>query len=352
MEGFKVGKSNIKMDLEQRIEALAALGNYIGERSNQLDEAILKSNHYNKWFTEDNVNQSLKAIATHYLDPVRMEKWLSGYSINGSSDKTVGLVMAGNIPLVGFHDFLTVLATGNKVQLKLSSKDQYLLPHLIENLIALEPGFNERIQVVERLNGFDAVIATGGNNSARYFEYYFGKYPHVIRKNRNSIAILTGNETEEELIALGKDIFQYFGLGCRNVSKLFVPKEYNFEHLLKTLEPFNTVMDHEGYKHNYDYQRTLLLMNQVPHFASDFLMLSENKSIHSPISTLYYEYYDSINDLKSLIVNHQSDIQCVISKEDLPNALPFGKAQEPELWDYADDVDTVEFLQSLHTKLV
>lgn len=335
------------LDLSKKIEALSKLGEYMQQEDEALNEVKLKSFHYNKWFTRDNVNQSLKAIATQYLDADKLEKWLSEYSGTGNSNKTVGLVMAGNIPLVGFHDFLTVLITGNNAQIKLSSKDQYLLPFIIDRLIEIEPGFKDQIQLVERLKGFDAVIATGGNNSARYFEYYFGKYPHIIRKNRNSVAVLTGDETEEELLALGKDIFQYFGLGCRNVSKLYVPREYDFEHLLKTLEPYSHVMDLENYKHNYDYQRTLLLMNQVPHFASNFLILSENESIHSPISTLYFEYYDAIDNVQSKIKNQKSEIQCVISKADLLVALPFGKAQEPELWDYADEVDTVKFLVSL-----
>lgn len=332
------------MHLEKRIKALAQLGSYLASDSDELEGVKLKSYHHNKWFTENNVNQSLKAVISHYLDSKKLEQWIAPYSINGSSNKTIGLVMAGNIPLVGFHDFLTVLITGNKVLVKLSSKDQFLLPFITDKLIEIEPGFKEQIAWVDRLKDFDAVIATGSNNAARYFEYYFGKYPHIIRKNRNSVAVLTGEETESDILELGKDIFQYFGLGCRNVSKLYVPKGYDFDALLHALQPFHTVRDHDGYKNNYDYQRTLLLMNLIPHHANEFIMLSENQSLHSPISALYFEYYDSLDEVQSKIVNLKSEIQCVVSNAGLPNTLPFGKAQEPELWDYADEVDTVEFL--------
>ena len=338
------------MSLEERIKVLSAWGMAIEAGSEELEKAKKLSSAYNKWFTIENIEFALDSIVQQYLVEQKLREWIFRYDIPGENKlpKTIALVMAGNIPLVGFHDLLCVLITGNKPQLKLSSKDKYLLPVLLDMLYEIEPHVKNDIEVVERLNTFDGVIATGSNNSARYFEYYFGKYPHIIRKNRNSVAVLTGKETAEEIKDLGEDIFRYFGLGCRNISKLYVPRDYDFEKLLKNLGQYEYVMDNEGYKHNYDYNRTLLLMNREDHHAGDFLMIKKDTRLASPIANLYYEEYETKDELNEKLEQQKESIQCVVTKADLNReTIPLGQSQIPALWNYADDVDTVEFLLKL-----
>jgi len=252
--------------------------------------------------------------------------------------------MAGNIPLVGFHDFLSVLITGNKVLAKLSSNDTVLLPFLAKKLIEIEPGFAELIEFTEeRLSNFDAVIATGSNNTARYFEYYFGKYPSIIRKNRNSVAILTGNETPEQLDALAEDIFRYFGLGCRNVSKLFLPKDYNFDPFFNAMYGWKEIINNNKYINNYDYNKAVYLMSNIELLDNEFLLLKEDNGFSSPISVVFYQYYESEDELRKYLSENKEHIQAIVSEKD----IPFGAAQKPQLWDYADGVDTVSFLLNL-----
>lgn len=256
--------------------------------------------------------------------------------------------MAGNIPLVGFHDLLSVLITGNKALVKLASNDKKILPILIQYLIKIEPEFCNMVEFTEeKLTNFDAVIATGSNNSARYFEYYFGKYPHIIRKNRNSVAVLTGNETQEELALLGKDIFQYFGLGCRSVSKIFVPRNYNFELFFKAVYPYSNLLDYKKYSNNYDYNKAVYLMSLFPILDNGFLLLKEDFSYTSPIATLFYEYYDSLQELINKLAADKDQLQCIVSNEMILNSIPFGSTQSPDLWDYADGIDTIDFLLKL-----
>ncbi len=340
------------LNLKERIKALGKLGEYILEEKPELNEIANTAHHHNKWFTPDNIKYALKAIAENFLDEKEINEWLSKYSLpENNSAKNIGLVMAGNIPLAGFHDLLCVLLTGNKAMIKLSSKDNDLLPFLLSKLVEFEPGFANSFEFIERLKAMNAVIATGSNNSSRYFEYYFGKYPHIIRKNRNSVAVLTGNETKADLIRLGDDIFLYFGLGCRSVSKLYVPEGYSFDSFFDALSPFSTVMMHDGYKNNYDYNRTLLMMNNIPHFASDFLMLHKSDKLSSPIATLYFEYYNSEEQVNDALSNLKDEIQCVVSSGNLnisfSDSVPFGKSQQPAPDNYADGVDTIRFLVSL-----
>lgn len=323
----------------------ADLGKFLIEGNKKLDAVIRDSYLHNHWFTEENIRLSLEAISQNFLDKNKLSQWLSKYPMEKKRRRaTIGLVMAGNIPLVGFHDFLCVLISGNNVLIKLSSKDEFLLPFIASQLSAIDDEFKNKIRFVERLKDFDAVIATGSDNSARYFNYYFGKYPHIIRKNRSSVAVLTGDETEEQLSLLGKDIFQYFGLGCRNVSKIYVPKRYSFNKFFEAIEPFRKVIDHNKYKNNYDYNCTLLLMNNTPYLSNDFLMLVEKCELVSPIATLYYEYYKNEHELKRKLESQKENIQCTIYP---PSFIEFGKAQETELWDYADNVDTLKFLFSI-----
>ena len=305
---------------------------------------IQLSQSHNGWFTPEQVYFAIQSWA-EALTEDNLDKWLKNYTINYTEPKTVGLVLAGNIPLVGFHDFLSVLVTGNKVLVKTSSNDQHLLPFLAKYLITVEPKLANSIQLTEgKLEGFDAVIATGSNNTARYFEYYFKNKPAIIRKNRNSAAILTGNETKEDLIALGEDIFRYFGLGCRNVSKLFVPQGYDFKEFFEAMFTYGNIIHYEKYANNYDYNKAVFLMSNFKILDNEFLTLKEDTSYASPISSVFYEYYDSIDSLKQKLEAEHEHLQCVVSNNVTENSILFGQTQKPALWDYADNVDTISFL--------
>jgi hypothetical protein len=357
------------MNKSKRIKAFVELGNFLSQFSSEntkQTENPLNALYYenfksllskvsleNRWFTPLHVHASIHGICS-FLKEEKLTKWMARYPI---SDENTGIkvavIMAGNIPMVGFHDLLCVLISGHRFIGKLSSKDNQLLNFVAQLLIAINPEFESLIHFQsERLSGenkFDAIIATGSNNSARYFEAYFSKYDHIIRRNRNSLAVLSGKEGDEELKALGKDVFMYFGLGCRNVSKLYLPKNYNIPHLLDCWNDYSFVKTHNKYMNNYDYQRSLLLMNRIEHLDNGFLLLRENQEISSPIGVVNYEYYSEINDLKIKLNTNSDLIQCIVSTE-VKNAIPFGKTQEPELWDYADDVDSMEFLSQLKSK--
>jgi hypothetical protein len=260
------------------------------------------------------------------------------------------LILAGNIPLVGFHDVLSVLASGHHALIKSSTQDARLIKKVLERLIAIEPAFEGSFTFVERLENFDAVIATGSNNTSRYFEYYFGKVPHIIRKNRNSVAVLTGDETTEQLYLLGHDIFDYFGLGCRNVSKLFVPKGYDLIKFFEAIEPYNSIINHHKYNNNYDYNKSIYLVNRDTHLDNSFLLLKEDKSFTSPLAVLFFEYYEDIESLEELLKQENAHIQCIVSELPLNTGnqvVTFGQSQHPQLWDYADGVDTMDFLTKL-----
>lgn len=354
------------MTLDNRINALATLGSFLKQFSEQGEKQddnplnnvfyndfneLVQSVHYNNgWFTEDNVRNAIGAIASS-LNQDLLVGWLSRYII--SDDKTaknVAVIMAGNIPMVGFHDMLCVLLSDNKFTGKLSSDDKLLLPYVAKILIAIEPQFANYIEFTEgQLKNIDAVIATGSNNSARYFEYYFGKYPHIIRKNRNSAAILSGKESKEDLKLLGKDIFQYFGLGCRNVSKLFVPRGYKFDTFYESIFEYQYVVNNNKYGNNYDYNRTVYLMgNNESLLDNNFLLLKEDPSYSSPIGVLFYEFYDEISALNQRLHNEKEQIQCIVStSSEIDHVVPFGEGQCPKLDDYADGVDTMEFLGGL-----
>ena len=333
------------MNIERRITAFAALGDFVLKNPVSLQEIVNKTFIYNTWFTIDNINQALQNIAIEFLNKEKLENWISGYGskITTHDTKTIAIVAAGNIPMVAFHDILCVLISGNKLQLKLSEKDQYLLPFLLEQLINIEPDFKELISIQFKLEKFDAIIATGSNNTAKHFAYYFGKYKNIIRRNRNSVAILTGEETKEDIENLGHDIFDYFGLGCRNVSKIFVPEKYDLYSLKDGLTKHIGVNQHNQYMNNLDYQRTLYLMNQTPLIDIDFINIVENNSLHSPISCLHVERYKTLEDVKKNIAEQTENIQCVVGKD----YLEFGKSQQPGLSDYADNVDTMEFILNL-----
>lgn len=307
-------------------------------------DLIHLSQSHNGWYTPENVYFSIRSWSEALTDE-NLNQWLSSYTISIQEPKNVALILAGNIPLVGFHDFLSVLITGNNVLVKTSSNDQHLLPFLAKYIIAVQPELAENITFVEgKLENFDAVIATGSNNTARYFEYYFKDKPSIIRKSRNSVAVLTGNETKQQLTALGEDIFRYFGLGCRNVSKLFVPKGYVFDSFFEAIFEYQDVIHYEKYANNYDYNKAVFLMSNFKLLDNGFLTIKEDQSHASPISSVFYEFYEDINDLKSRLQSENDQIQCIVSDNLIANSIDFGQTQNPRLWDYADNVDTISFL--------
>lgn len=311
------------------------------------EDLILLSQSHNGWFTPEQVYFSIQSWAQALTDK-NLDKWLSNYNLNETETKKIGLILAGNIPLVGFHDFLTVLITGHNVLIKTSSDDQHLIKFLANYLIALDKRFDSKITFVEgKLEGFDAVIATGSNNTSRYFDYYFKSVPNIIRKNRNSVAVLNGNESVEDLINLGEDIFRYFGLGCRNVSKLFVPKGYDFKVFFEAIYQYKDVIFYEKYANNYDYNKAVFLMSLYKLLDNEFLTLKEDTNYASPISSVFYEFYEDLEDVKTRLKLDADKIQCIVSNNLFENSIAFGQTQKPKLWDYADNVDTINFLNNL-----
>jgi hypothetical protein len=337
------------MTLSERIEVLGQLGDHLLGKDEYLEAVMKRTAFHNGWFTEDSQQEAIRELAVQMLNRDRLREWLSRNQLAESSPKKVGIVMAGNIPLVGFHDWLCVFVSGHQAQVKLSEKDPFLFPYLMKILERLDERTLAYIEVTERLHGFEAVIATGSNNSARYFEAYFSKYPNIIRKNRNGVAVLTGDETLEELRALGKDIFRYYGLGCRNVAKLYVPKGYDFDPLLEALHEYREVVLNTKYKNNFDYNYALFVLNKIEFKANGCILLVEAPALQSRIACLHYEFYSSLEEVTKEIQARESEVQCTVAKSGaLPiPAFSFGKAQEPALWDYPDGADTLAFLASL-----
>ncbi|RLJ68809.1 acyl-CoA reductase LuxC [Lacinutrix venerupis] len=349
------------MELQQRINAFSKLGTFISQFSSEkfikqdniphndlffegFKHQIKLAQENNGWFTKTNIVFSLNGWSK-LLTNKNLTKWTSSYSFSNKSYKNVAIIMAGNIPLVGFHDFLSVLISGHSVIVKQSSNDKHLLPFLAKYLEHIEPKFKGKITFTEgKLENFDAVIATGSSNTARYFDYYFKNKPSIIRKNRNSVAVLTGNESKEDLENLSEDIFRYYGLGCRNVSKLFVPKDYNFDAFFEAIYKWHPIINEAKYANNYDYNKAVYLMSEFDMLENGFLMIKEDKSFASPIATVFYEYYNDIVSLKNTLEAEAENIQCIVSKELNNTNVAFGKTQKPELWDYADNVDTIAFL--------
>ncbi|MDB5119692.1 MAG: acyl-CoA reductase [Sphingobacteriales bacterium] len=358
------------MTKKQLINSYTSLGNLLLNPDEKLSELIATAQNYNAWFTPENTLRSVQSIGK-MLNQEDLEKWLafengveSGISeadklepqessietSENSIRKAIGLVLAGNIPMVGFHDILCVLAAGHKAMIKLSSQDNKLTVYVLQKLVEIEPDFADKFEFVERLKDFDAVIATGSNNTSRYFDYYFSKVPHIIRKNRNSIAVLTGLETTEQLKHLGNDIFNYFGLGCRNVSKLFVPAGYNFNIFFESIEIFKSVADHHKYNNNYDYNKSIFLVNLQKHLDNGFLLLKQDDRIASSLAVLYFEEYADRTSLEEKLISIEDQLQCIVTGSPLnisSQEVSFGQSQQPKLWDYADGVNTMEFLYKL-----
>ena len=332
------------MNVEQRVVLLEKLGNYIVSDDAGWASVKEKAQYENPWFIPEFINYQLKHIAREYLDGAKLENWIRKYKIpsDNSSPRNVGVVMAGNIPLAGFHDFLSVFISGHHQTIKPSSKDFQLINGIINTLKTWNNETEEYVKIADQLKNCDAYIATGSNNSSRYFDYYFSKYPHIIRRNRTSVAILTGNETLKELEALADDVYLYFGLGCRNVTKIYVPQHFDFLPLLDSFKKYNWAFDIHKYKNNYDYQLAIMIINRMYYMTNGSILLAENKALFSPVSMLHYEVYTNVSEVEqSLALN--GDIQCIVGK----NNIPFGCAQKPALDDYADKADTLQFLRDL-----
>ena len=354
-------------DLTDRISAFEILGRFLGQYEKERDDKdleklnqyfledlhrnIQQAGIYNNWFTVNNVKFALQQWS-EALTRQQLENWTQRYPADHfeqDSPKTIAIIMAGNIPMVGFHDLLSVLLSGHKALVKPSGDDEILIPFITQVLVAIDRRFAPFISFSEgKLTDFDAVIATGSDNSSRYFDYYFGKYPHIIRKNRTSAAILNGEESEEELMELSNDIFRYFGLGCRSVSKLYLPQGFDLDRLFKAFFHQKEVVDNKKYGNNYDYNRAIYMMERHSFLENGFMILKESEDLHSPASVVYYEYYQSPDELKEKLSGLTVKLQCVVGRPGIvATEINFGQAQNPQLWDYADKVDTLKFLRTV-----
>ena len=333
------------LSVNERIDALALLGQRLRNITPDDEAAFQHAYHKNNWFTRDNVDRALRNIADEFLDKDKLNAFAGKYNLfqRDVAAKTIGLVFAGNIPLVGFHDWLCVVLCGHNALVKLSSKDDVLFPFVLNELHRIEPRFASQTTIAEQLKNFDAVIATGSNNSARYFEHYFGKYPHIIRRNRSAVAVVDERTTPAELELLADDVFAYFGLGCRNVSKLYLHQGVSIDTVLQHFDKYKHVLDHNKYRNNYDYRYTIVIMNQQPHHTNGSVLAVPDEAISTPLSILHYEQYDSREALNQKLEQHKEEIQAIVGH----GFIPFGHAQTPSLTEYADGVDVMEFLLQL-----
>jgi hypothetical protein len=332
------------MQLEERKELLIQIGKYMLQDHAAWQQTKQKAYTDNNWFIPEFVNLAVRNIAENYLQKDILDAFAKAYQIPqvNNHPKKVGVVMAGNIPLVGFHDFLCIFLSGHFAYIKPSSKDEVLIKHLIKKMAEWNKQVESLVLFSEMLKGCDAYIATGSNNTSRYFEFYFQKYPHIIRRNRTSVAILKGNESGEELENLADDVYQYFGLGCRNVTKIYVPRGYDFIPLLEAFKKYDHLIDFQKYKNNYDYNLAILLLNKRYYMTNGSILLVEDPSYFSPISQLHFEYYSDENEVEKKLHDNEA-IQCIVSDEN----TGFGTAQKPSISDFADGVDTMKFLEAL-----
>ena len=350
------------MELKNRIDAFSKLGAALikiskaeldkpSDTEHEVIQCIGDAFGGNGWFNEYNTRLAIENLGK-MLNQESLKSWIKPYTnqieINDQSPKNIGVIMAGNIPMVGFHDMLCVLVSGNTFKGKLSAKDKNLLPAVANLLIDLEPGFKGKIEFTEdKLEKVDAIIATGSNNTSRYMEYYFGKYPHIIRKNRNSVAIMSGRETKKELEGLGHDIFTFFGLGCRNISKVYIPNDYDLDKIFKASLKYSDIKDNNKYINNFEYHRAIYLLDNIDFYENGFFILKPDAGIPSPVATLHYQHYNSIEEVVNELNLYKDKIQCIASNCDIPKSIPLGTVQKPQLEDYADGIDTMNFLSSL-----
>lgn len=335
------------MVLEERIEAFVRLGKQLSTwaKTEKYETLKRQAKYKNSWFTSEHIDLAVSGIQK-LLSPNSLHQWVTRYKLAPVKPKHVGIVMAGNIPLVGFHDFLSVLIAGHHVVVKMSSQDEILMSAIIEELLTVTPELKPYVAIQAQLKNIEAVIATGSDNSSRYFEYYFSKMPHVIRKNRTSVAIITGNETAQDFDQLWSDVYQYFGMGCRNVSKLFVPKGYDLTQILRAWENKGELAHHHKYFNNYEYNKSIYLINSVPHLDTGYGLWVEDEALVSPLSVTFHQPYESEEQLNHWLQENQDKIQCIVAGNNA-KYVPFGDAQSPEVWDYADGVDTLAFLDRL-----
>lgn len=333
------------MNLTERIGLATRLGDYLISSDPDWERAKEQAHQSNPWFIPEFINLATDQIARAYLGGEALREWTGQNAIpeRNQSPLTVGLVMAGNIPLVGFHDWLAIFVSGHHARIKLSAQDSLLFQHIRKRLMEWDPAVAPYVQIDDRLAGADAYIATGSDNTARYFEYYFGRYPHIIRKNRTSVAVLAGQESPEELARLSADLYTYFGRGCRNVTKLFVPREYGFEPLLGAGSPFQYLKEHHKFRNNYDYQLALRILNKEYYMTNDIALFVEQDSLHAPIGVVHFQYYDSLEQVEQRLSERQDQLQCRVGL----GGVSFGMAQQPKLDDYADGVNTLTFLGAL-----
>ena len=328
-----------------KVERLLELNDLLNKENENLVQCVGLAEIKNKWFTQENIWQMINAIKTNYLEPSKLNQWMDSYTLN-ELNTSVGIICAGNIPLVGFHDILCAFVVNAPTQVKLASKDEVLMKFIIEQLQTLD--ITWQVEIVHRLQNYKAVVATGSDNSHRYFEQYFQSVPNILRSNRNSIAIITGDETAHELDLLAHDVLAYFGLGCRNVSKIFLPEGFDVTTLFTHFDNFKEYVNHNLYKDNYDYNRTLLLMNLDKHLANDFIIAKEDDNLHSRLATIHYSFYKNTEEVQDYIIENHENIQVVVSRPStFWESVDFGQAQKPSLSDYADNIDTLDFLLSL-----
>lgn len=335
------------MKIQKKINSLSRLGNEILRIVETKDEIIHHAWKQNPWFIPDFILKALGGIS-YLLDEVKLKEWISNYDLNSNSQKNIGIIMAGNIPLVGFHDLISVLLSNNRAIIKLSHNDDVLIPFLVNILRSIDPEIGKDISFIDSFAKVDAVIATGSDNTARYFKYAFKNIPFIIRKNRTSCCIIDGQEKVQDLNYLSEDIFSYFGLGCRNISKIYIPFDYDIENLVPNFNNYNWILKHSKYNNNYRYLLSKYPLENKSFINADYFTFIESEDLVSPIACIYYEKYKDIKHLESILERNISKIQCMVSREAwFPGSIPFGKAQLPEPWDYADNVDTMAFLESL-----
>jgi len=333
------------MNLTERIDLASQLGEYLLSNDPQWLRAKDDAHRANPWFTPEFINLAAAEVARSFLQPDLLWSWMKEAELVDpmTDPQEVGLVMAGNIPLVGFHDWLCIFMSGHRARIKLSTQDNVLFDHLRKKLLEWSPATTSFLQIADRLNGADAFIATGSDNTARYFEYYFGRYPHIIRKNRTSVAVLSGEETIDELKDLCKDLYTYFGRGCRNVTQLWVPRNYSFEPLLQAGEAFLHLSEHHKFKNNYDYQLALRILNKEYYMSNNISLFVEHSSPYAPIGVIHYQYYDSPEQADQQVSALSHQLQCRVGA----GGIPFGSTQSPRLDEYADGVNTLQFLKQL-----
>ena len=338
------------MDLDRRISAFVELGKKMKDPGFLSEQLLAEAKSKNQWFTEDSIRSSVNAISEYYLEEERIREWLLNYNLKEIQPKLVGLVLAANIPLVGFHDILSVLITGNSAMIKLSDRDTVLMNRVLDTLIEIESEFADRIVLIDRLKDYDAIIATGSDTTANYFHKYFSNVDHIIRSNRHAVAIVMNSDDEQSLKGLDKDVFMYFGLGCRNVSKIYIQEGYDVTDLFNCFKGQSEIIHHNKYKNNYDYNHALFLLNKEKFFTNDFVLLKEDEAISSRIASLHFEEFSDLDDLRVKLDTNSDQIQCILSSSDLQGltSFRFGHAQSPGLMDYADGVDTIEFLLNIH----